>query len=190
MFKNNKDKKEVLAAVKDGVYLLKYADKSLLKDKEIVIAAVTNTWSALQFADKSLKKDKEVVLAAINAGGLALEYADDSLKKDSEIVDAAIKKDPRASEFAKTSKSKKLNQKFHVTWEVHYEDEDIKLHTTDEMEAEDLDALIDELDKGLEEGRYTPEMDVEMHDGDFNIEYVLIETSKGKEVYRDEDYDG
>ena len=83
MFKNNKDKKEVLAAVKDGGYLLKYADKSLLKDKEI-----------------------------------------------------------------------------------------------------------DELDKGLEEGRYTPEMDVEMHDGDFNIEYVLIETSKGKEVYRDEDYDG
>ena len=36
MFKNNKDKKEVLAAVKDGGYLLKYADKSLLKDIEIV----------------------------------------------------------------------------------------------------------------------------------------------------------
>ena len=57
MFKNNKDKKEVLAAVKDGGYLLKYADKSLLKDKEIVIAAVTNTWSALQFIEIFLNLD-------------------------------------------------------------------------------------------------------------------------------------
>ena len=29
-------------------------------------------------------------------------------------------------------------QKFSVEWEVHYYDPDIKLYTTDEMEADDL----------------------------------------------------
>ena len=81
-------------------------------------------------------------------------------------------------------------QKYSVKWEVHYYYPDIKLYTTDEMEADDLDTLFDELDKGIEEGQFTPENDVEMHDGDFNIEYVVIKTSDGEEVYRDEDYDG
>ena len=178
-----------MAAVKDGGYLLKYADKTLLKDREIVIAAVTNTWSALQFADKSLKKDKEVVLVAINAGGLALDYADDSLKKDSEIVDAAIKKDPRASEFAKTSKSKKSNQKFQVTWEVWYFDDDVKYSVSEIEEAKNLEELIEHLDAGKEEGYFTPELKAPSHDGDFNIEYVLIESETGEILWKDPDYE-
>jgi hypothetical protein len=36
--KNNKDKKEVLAAVKQDGRALQYADKSLQKDKAIVLA--------------------------------------------------------------------------------------------------------------------------------------------------------
>jgi hypothetical protein len=40
----------------------------------------------------------------------------------------------------------------------------------------------------LEQGHYTPEMKVPYHDGNFNIEYVVIESSDGKEIYRDESY--
>ena len=53
---------------------------------------------------------------------------------------------------------------------------------------EDLDKLLSELDEGMERGDYTPEMSVTYHDGDFNIEYVVIKSSDGKEVYRDESY--
>jgi len=38
--KDNKDRNEVLAAVKQDGYALEYADESFLKDREIVLAAV------------------------------------------------------------------------------------------------------------------------------------------------------
>ena len=101
--KNNKDKKEVLAAVKQDGYALGDADKSLQKDKAIVLAAVKQNGIALQFADKSLKKDKAIVLAAVKRGGGALEYADKSLQKDKAIVLAAIEQDPEAAKFADPS---------------------------------------------------------------------------------------
>ena len=40
--KDNKDRDEVLEAVKHDGYALEYADKSLQKDREIVLAAVKN----------------------------------------------------------------------------------------------------------------------------------------------------
>ena len=63
------------------------------KDRDEVMAAVKEDGSALQFADESLKKDKEIVLAAVKQDGFALQYADKSLKKDNEVVMAAIKQD-------------------------------------------------------------------------------------------------
>jgi len=60
--------------------------------------------------------------------------------------------------------------------------------TEESFEAENLDKLFDKLEKGLEQGHYTPELKVPYHDGDFNIEYVVIESADGKEVYRDKDY--
>ena len=65
--KDNKDRDEVLAAVKQDGWALEYADESLKKDKEIVMAAVKQDGFALQYAATSLKKDKEIVMAAINA---------------------------------------------------------------------------------------------------------------------------
>ena len=77
---------------------------------------------------------------------------------------------------------------FTVTWEVEYYEDDVS-YTTDELfEAENLDKLFSELEEGLEQGHYTPEMKVPYHDGNFNIEYVVIESSDGKEIYRDESY--
>ena len=107
--KNNKDKKEVLAAVKQDGYALGDADKSLQKDKAIVLAAVKQAGGALQYADKSLRKDKAIVLAAVKQAGYALRYADESLKKDKEVVLAAVKTTPDAIEAAdETLKKDKL----------------------------------------------------------------------------------
>ena len=94
--KNNKDQKEVLAAVKKFGLALKDADKSLQKDKKIVMAAVKQSGSALTYADESLKKDKEVVLVAVKQHGRALKYADKKLKADKKIVLAAVKQNGSA----------------------------------------------------------------------------------------------
>jgi len=37
---------------------------------------------------------------------------------------------------------------------------------------------------------FDPEMQVENHEGDFNIEYVLIADEDFKEIWRDENYKG
>ena len=67
--------------------------------------------------------------------------------------------------------------KFTVKWEVHYYDKDIKLYCDidqDEDHVKTLDDIFTFLDEGLEEpDTFTPEMEVEFHDGDFNIEYVV-----------------
>ena len=75
-----------------------------------------------------------------------------------------------------------------VTWSVEFYDAD-KVYTTEEQfEAENLDSLFDSLDEGLSEDLFMPEDDVPSHDGDFNIEYVIIKDETGKEVYRDADF--
>jgi len=91
--KDNKDRNEVLAAVKEDGNALEYADESLKKDKEIVMAAVKQDGWALEYADESLKKDKEIVMAAVTQDEWCtpLFFADTSLKKDKEIVMVAVK---------------------------------------------------------------------------------------------------
>ena len=52
-----------------------------------------------------------------------------------------------------------------------------------------LDDIFTFLDEGLEEpDTFTPEMEVEFHDGDFNIEYVVIYDEDGKVLFKDPDY--
>ena len=64
--------------------------------------------------------------------------------------------------------------KFTVKWEVHYYDQDIKLYCDIDQDEDHVKTLYDIfkfLDEGLEEpDTFTPEMEVEFHDGDFNIE--------------------
>ena len=91
--KDNKDRDEVLAAVKKDGWALYDADDSLKKDREIVLVAVKQSGAALEFADESLKKDREIVMAAVKQTGFALDDADESLKKDREVVLAAVKQD-------------------------------------------------------------------------------------------------
>ena len=57
------------------------------KDRNEVLAAVKEDGNALEYADESLKKDKEIVMAAVKQDGYALEYADESLQKDKEFAD-------------------------------------------------------------------------------------------------------
>ncbi len=91
--KDNKDRDEVLAAVKQNGRALEDADKSLQKDKEIVMAAVKQNGWALTYADDTLGADREVVLEAVRNYGEALLAADDSFKTDREIVLEAFKSD-------------------------------------------------------------------------------------------------
>ena len=84
--------------------------------------------------------------------------------------------------------------KFTVKWEVHYYDKDIKLYCDidqDEDHVNTVDDIFTFLDEGLEEpDAFTPEMEVEFHEGDFNIEYVVIYDQDGKILYKDTDYNG
>ena len=97
---NNKDRNEVLEAVKEDGYALDDADESLKKDKEIVLEAVKQAGGALSYADESLLKDREIVMAAVKSYGLALDDADESLKKDKEIVLEAVKQTGYALMYA------------------------------------------------------------------------------------------
>ena len=104
--KNNKDKKEVLAAVKQDGYTLEYADKSLREDKEVVLAAIKQNSFAFKYADKSLKKDKAFLLIAVKEDGLVLEFADKTLTKDKELVLLAIKQNSFTLDYADKSLKK------------------------------------------------------------------------------------
>ena len=42
-------------------------------------------------------------------------------------------------------------------------------------------------DEMTDTAQWTPEMDVPFHEGDFNIEYVVIRSPGGKQLYRDDD---
>ena len=104
--KDNKDRNEVLAAVKENGYALDDADESLQKDKEIVLAAIKENGRALEYADESFRKDKEIVLEAVKQTGAALMYADESFQKDREIVLSAVKESGNALNYADKSLKK------------------------------------------------------------------------------------
>ena len=56
------------------------------KDKKVVLAAVRQDGRALEFAHGDLKKNRDVVLKAVGQNGLALEFAHEDLKKGREVV--------------------------------------------------------------------------------------------------------
>ena len=81
--------------------------------------------------------------------------------------------------------------KFTVKLEVEYYEKDLKLYCNideDENNVNTLDDIFIFLNEGLEKSdTFTPEMNVEFHEGNFNIEYVIIYDESGKELYRDSD---
>ena len=58
--KDNKDRKKVLAAVKQDGWALKDADKFLKKDREIVMAAIKQDSDALEYVSEELQNDPEI----------------------------------------------------------------------------------------------------------------------------------
>ena len=60
----------------------------------------------------------------------------------------------------------------------------------DEEDVNNLDDIFQYLDHWKENDFFDPEMQVDCHDGDFNIEYVLIADENLKEIWRDEEYKG
>lgn len=80
--------------------------------------------------------------------------------------------------------SEQVKTAFEVTWEVYYLDEEVGYTTTESFQSESVDSLLDELSSGIENCEYAPENDVPFHEGDFNVEYVMIKDAEGNEVYR------
>ena len=84
-----------------------------------------------------------------------------------------------------------MKNEFVVKWLIDFWDNDDGLYLVDEViEAENIDDLIEKLDNGIENDEFTPEKNVpNWHDlGDFNIEYVQINTNNGEQVYKDNDF--
>ena len=76
---------------------------------------------------------------------------------------------------------------FTVIWEVNYYDAEKIFFVRAGHTAESLNALLDEL--GENAADYEPENETPTGLGDFGIEWIKIEDAKGKEVWRDKDYD-
>ena len=90
-------------------------------------------------------------MAVVKQSDIALPYASELLQKDEELRKMTTKE--ALKEIGKIPMIS-----FTVTWRVDFDDAS---YTTDEVvEAENLDALFDELNEGMEENRWTPEMDV------------------------------
>ena len=86
--------------------------------------------------------------------------------------------------------------KFVVEWRVEYFDEEAVYRTKlfyDEEDVDDLDGILNFLSEGLENDNFQPELKTPSHEGDFEIDYVVIyegdRDNIGKELLRDTDYD-
>ena len=64
------------------------------------------------------------------------------------------------------------------------ENQNISDTATLSLDAEDLDALFEILQKGEEDDSIQPELETIAIEGGIRIEYVLIYDSKGNEVFR------
>ena len=77
--------------------------------------------------------------------------------------------------------------------EVEFFDHDKKLYC-DIEENEDninnIDGIHEFLEEGVDENKFSPEDHVDFHDGDFNIEYVVIYDEQGEILWKEQDYAG
>lgn len=65
-----------------------YVDESFRKDRKVVLAAVKQNYNMFKYADESLRKDKKFILKCIKATKGKLEGIDVSLINDKDIQKA------------------------------------------------------------------------------------------------------
>jgi len=80
---------------------------------------------------------------------------------------------------------------FTVSFWITFFDHDPEIHylVNEEFEADNLDALFDILDEGMDNNEFEPEEKIpnQWDLGNLNVEYAIIWDAEGKELYRDED---
>ena len=80
---------------------------------------------------------------------------------------------------------------FTVSFWITFFDHEPEIHylVNEEFEAEDLDALFDILDEGMDNDEFEPEEKIpnQWDLGNLNVEYAIIRDAEGNELYRDED---
>jgi hypothetical protein len=79
-----------------------------------------------------------------------------------------------------------------VKWWITFWDHEPNIHylVDEKFLADSLEELMDELNEGIEEDRFSPEDQIPNNWdlGNLNIEYGLIYDDGGNEVYRDQDF--
>lgn len=82
-------------------------------------------------------------------------------------------------------------QVFTVSFWITFFDHNPELHylVNEELQAENLDALFDILDEGVDNGEFEPEEKIpnQWDLGNLNVEYAIIRDAEGNELYRDND---
>jgi hypothetical protein len=86
--------------------------------------------------------------------------------------------------------------RFVVEWRVEYLDAEAIYRTKlfyDEEGINNLEDILNFLSEGLENDKFQPELKTPFHEGDLQIDYVVIykgdRVNIGKELLRDTDYD-
>jgi hypothetical protein len=115
MIDENSTKEEVLEAVKEDGYALKYASEKMKNDEDVVLEAMKPSefdflyycygYQPLpfQFASYNIRNNKNIVIKLLKENGLVLEWVSDRLKDDEEVVLEAIKQNCLAIKFASYS---------------------------------------------------------------------------------------
>jgi len=93
----NKDEDIVMAAVKQNVEALEYANVSLRGDRDFALKVVQQNGLALLYLI-GMQNDEDVVLAAVKQNGLALEYVLPRYKTD-KVVKAALAQNSDARQY-------------------------------------------------------------------------------------------
>lgn len=84
---------------------LRLAPNSLRRNRRVVLAAVRENGHALQWASGVLQADKEVVMHAVQNYGLSLQWATSALRQDADVVHSAVCNHGKALMYARSAPS-------------------------------------------------------------------------------------
>jgi len=84
-------KENVLKAVGDNGYALRFAAEPLQSDSDVVRTAVSENGYALRYAATKLHSERDIVTHAVRQNGIALHYVSNEMKGNLEVVMAAAR---------------------------------------------------------------------------------------------------
>ena len=146
----HKNKKFMLAAIKQKPSIFSSMGGPLRKDEDIALAAVTQDGRLLGWADASLRKNKEIVLAAVANDGNAIWDADKTLQIDHDVLLLSVQNN---SSFFDKKNLKSIDNK-QLTMALINRDADLIHYMNDKFKGE-KDVMLLAIKKSHESLLYT-----------------------------------